>query len=170
MSAGGSGGTGRIGLGCDVHAFATPEDGRPLIVGGVTIPHDRGLLGHSDADVLSHAVADALLGAARAGDIGLHFPDTDPTFAGADSLALLSRVGDIVFAKGWHIVDIDCVIIAQAPKMSPYRDAMRANLAAALGLDIEQVGVKSTTTERLGFTGREEGIAAQAVVLLSYGG
>ncbi|HBT95502.1 MAG TPA: 2-C-methyl-D-erythritol 2,4-cyclodiphosphate synthase [Coriobacteriia bacterium] len=170
MSAEDTRSVGRIGLGYDVHAFAAPEDARPLVVGGVTIPHDRGLLGHSDADVLVHAVADALLGAARAGDIGLHFPDTDPSFAGADSLLLLSRVGEIVSARGWRIVDIDSVIIAQAPKMSPHRDVMRTHIASALGIDIEQVGVKATTTEHLGFTGREEGIAAQAVVLLSFGG
>jgi len=153
----------RIGLGYDVHAFAK---GRPLILGGVCIEHPRGLLGHSDADVLAHALADALLGALRAGDIGKLFPDTDPAYAGADSLVLLSRVGDLARASGWRIVDADCVLVLEQPKISPQRDAMRANLAAALGVDVESVGVKATTTERLGFEGREEGVAAQAVVLL----
>jgi len=153
----------RIGLGYDVHAFAK---GRPLILGGVSIEHPRGLLGHSDADVLAHALADAVLGALRAGDIGKLFPDTDPAYAGADSLVLLSRVGDLARASGWRIVDADCVLVLEQPKVSPYRDAMRANLAAALGMDVESVGVKATTTERLGFEGREEGVAAQAVVLL----
>jgi len=153
----------RIGLGYDVHAFAK---GRPLILGGVHIEHPRGLLGHSDADVLAHALADAVLGALRVGDIGKLFPDTDPAYAGADSLVLLSRVGDLARASGWRIVDADCVLILEQPKISPYRDAMRANLAAALGVDVDSVGVKATTTERLGFEGREEGVAAQAVVLL----
>jgi len=153
----------RIGLGYDVHAFAK---GCPLILGGVSIEHPRGLLGHSDADVLAHALADAVLGALRAGDIGKLFPDTDSAYAGADSLGLLSRVGDLARASGWRIVDADCVLILEQPKISPYRDAMRANLAAALGVDVDSVGVKATTTERLGFEGREEGVAAQAVVLL----
>jgi 2-C-methyl-D-erythritol 2,4-cyclodiphosphate synthase len=153
----------RIGLGYDVHAFA---DGRKLILGGVEIEHDRGLLGHSDADVLAHALADAILGAMRAGDIGKLFPDTDPAFKDADSLDLLAHVGRLAAARGWRLVDADCVVVAQAPRLSPYRDAMRANLARALGVDAESVGVKATTTERLGFEGREEGIGAQAVVLL----
>lgn len=153
----------RIGLGMDVHAFA-PE--RKLILGGVDIPHTKGLLGHSDADVLAHAVADALLGAIRGGDIGKLFPDTDPAYKGADSLVLLGAVADLVREKGYEIVDVDCVIAAQAPKLSPYRDQMRANLARAMKLDAENVGVKATTTEHLGFEGREEGISAQAVALV----
>ena len=153
----------RIGLGYDVHAFA---QGRKLILGGVDIPHHRGLLGHSDADVLAHAVADAVLGAARAGDIGKLFPDTDPAYAGADSMKLLAEASSHVRALGFEILDVDCVIAAQAPKLSPHRDAMRANLAAAMGVSLDQVGVKATTTEHLGFEGREEGISAQAVALL----
>jgi 2-C-methyl-D-erythritol 2,4-cyclodiphosphate synthase len=153
----------RIGLGYDVHAFA-PE--RKLILGGVDIPHTQGLLGHSDADVLAHAVADALLGAIRGGDIGKLFPDTDPAYEGADSLKLLAAVANLVREKGFQIVDIDCVIAAQAPKLSPYRDQMRENLAAACGISPENLGVKATTTEHLGFEGREEGISAQAVVLV----
>ncbi|MDR2587607.1 MAG: 2-C-methyl-D-erythritol 2,4-cyclodiphosphate synthase [Coriobacteriales bacterium] len=160
----------RVGLGYDVHAFAAPEADRPLILGGVHIEHERGLLGHSDADVLVHAVADALLGALRAGDIGEHFPDTDPAFAGADSLVLLVRVGEMVRARGWQVVDVDTVIIAQAPRLSPYREEMRGRLATALELAIDQVGVKATTTEGLGFEGRGEGIAAQAIVLLRAAG
>ena len=154
----------RVGLGFDVHAFA---QGRKLILGGVDIPHRQGLLGHSDADVLAHAAADALLGAARAGDIGKLFPDTDPAYAGADSMVLLRRVAEHVRSLGFVIVDVDSVISAQAPKLSPYRDQMRENLAAAMGVDVEQVGVKATTTEHLGFEGREEGISAQAVALLA---
>ena len=153
----------RIGLGYDVHAFA-PE--RKLILGGVDIPHTQGLLGHSDADVLAHAVADALLGAVRGGDIGKLFPDTDPAYKGADSLKLLAAVANLVREKGFQIVDIDCVIAAQAPKLSPYRDQMRENLAAACGISPENLGVKATTTEHLGFEGREEGISAQAVALV----
>ncbi len=153
----------RIGIGYDVHAFAT---GRRLIIGGVDIPHHAGLAGHSDADVLAHAVADAVLGAARAGDIGRLFPDTDPAWEGADSLDLLSRVAEHVRSLGFDIVDVDSVIVAQAPRMAPYRDAMRANLAQALGVFVDSVGVKATTTEGLGFEGRLEGISAQAVALL----
>lgn len=153
----------RIGLGYDVHAFA---EGRDLILGGVMIPYDRGLLGHSDADVVAHAIADALLGAARMGDIGKLFPDTDPRWAGADSLDLLGHVCQKVRDAGFTIVDIDCVIAAQAPKLSPYREGMRANLAAACNLPVSSVGLKATTTEHLGFVGREEGISAQAVALL----
>ncbi|MBQ6585998.1 MAG: 2-C-methyl-D-erythritol 2,4-cyclodiphosphate synthase [Coriobacteriales bacterium] len=153
----------RIGLGYDVHALV---EGRDLIIGGVKIPHEKGLLGHSDADVLAHALADAILGALREGDIGKLFPDTDPAYAGADSLKLLAQVGELCRARGWRVADADCVIAAQRPKMSPHRDAMRTNLAAALGIPVENVGVKATTTEWLGFEGREEGISAQAVVLL----
>ena len=154
----------RVGLGFDVHAFA---QGRKLILGGADIPHHQGLLGHSDADVLAHAISDALLGAARAGDIGKLFPDTDPAYAGADSMVLLSHVANHVRELGFDIVDVDSVISAQAPKLSPFRDQMRENLAHAMGIDIDQVGVKATTTEHLGFEGREEGISAQAVALLS---
>jgi 2-C-methyl-D-erythritol 2,4-cyclodiphosphate synthase len=159
----------RIGIGYDVHAFAAAEDGRRLVLGGVDIAYQRGLLGHSDADVLTHAVADALLGAARAGDIGQHFPDTDPRFAGADSLLLLAEVGELLGARGWRVLDLDCVIIAQEPKMAPYRDSMRANIAAALRIPTDAVGVKATTTEGLGFEGRGQGIAAQAVALIAGG-
>jgi 2-C-methyl-D-erythritol 2,4-cyclodiphosphate synthase len=153
----------RVGLGLDVHAFA---QGRRLVLGGVEIEHERGLLGHSDADVLAHAVADAVLGALREGDIGKLFPDTDPAFAGADSLKLLAHVGALARERGCAILDVDTVVVCERPKLSPHRDAMRANLAAALGISTDSVGVKATTTERLGFEGREEGIAAQAVVLL----
>lgn len=153
----------RIGLGYDVHAFA---EGRRLVLGGVEIPHPFGLAGHSDADVLAHALADAVLGALREGDIGKHFPDTDPAFAGADSLVLLGAVARLVAERGWRVVDADCVLVLEQPKIAPYRDAMRANLARALGVETDLVGVKATTTERLGFEGRGEGVAAQAVVLL----
>ena len=153
----------RIGLGYDVHAFAPDRD---LIIGGVTIPYERGLAGHSDADVLLHAIADALLGALRAGDIGEHFPDTDPRNKDADSRELLRHVAKLVWEQGYGVVDLDCVIVAQEPKLSPYRDQMRANVAAILGIDLDSVGIKATTTEHLGFEGRGEGIAAHAVVLI----
>ena len=146
-----------------MHAFA-PD--RKLILGGVDIPHHQGLAGHSDADVLAHAVSDALLGAIRGGDIGKLFPDTDPAYKGADSLKLLSEVARVVREAGYEILDIDCVIAAQAPKLSPYRDAMRENLAKACDISMDNIGVKATTTERLGFEGREEGISAQAVALV----
>lgn len=153
----------RIGQGYDVHQLV---EGRKLIMGGVDIPHTRGLLGHSDADVLAHAVADALLGGVRGGDIGKLFPDTDPTYEGADSMKLLAAVADFVRDRGYEILDVDSVISAQAPKLSPYRDQMRENLARAMGISPENVGVKATTTEHLGFEGREEGISATAVALL----
>lgn len=153
----------RIGHGFDVHQFA---EGRRCILGGVDVPSERGLLGHSDADVLAHALADAVLGAARLGDIGKLFPDDDPAYEGADSLVLLSRVAELVRRHGLVIVDADCTVAAQVPKLAPYREQMRVNLATALGVDVSQVGVKATTTERLGFVGREEGIAAWAVALL----
>ncbi len=152
----------RIGQGMDVHAFA---EGRRLVLGGVDVPHTRGLLGHSDADVLAHAVADALLGAVRGGDIGKLFPDTDPAFKDADSLVLLEKVAQFVRDEGYEILDVDSVIAAQAPKLSPYRDQMRENLARAMGVAVENVGVKATTTEHLGFEGREEGISATATCL-----
>lgn len=153
----------RTGLGFDVHAFA---ENRKLILGGVRIPHERGLLGHSDADVLAHAIADALLGAVRGGDIGKLFPDTDPAYKDADSLKLLAAVAAFVRERGYEILDVDSVIAAQAPKLSPYRDAMRENLSRAMGVPVESVGVKATTTEHLGFEGREEGISARAVCLV----
>lgn len=153
----------RIGQGYDVHQLV---EGRKLIMGGVDIPHTRGLLGHSDADVLAHAVADALLGGVRGGDIGKLFPDTDPAYEGADSMKLLAAVADYVRERGYEILDVDSVIAAQAPKLSPYRDQMRENLARAMGISPENVGVKATTTEHLGFEGREEGISATAVALL----
>lgn len=154
----------RIGQGMDVHAFAP---NRKLIIGGVDIPHHQGLDGHSDADVLTHAVMDALLGAARAGDIGKLFPPDDPAYEGADSIRLLGRVAAYVRDLGFEILDVDSVIAAQAPKLSPHREKMRENLAAAMGISVENVGVKATTTERLGFEGREEGISATAVCLLA---
>ena len=154
----------RIGQGMDVHAFA-PD--RKLIIGGVDIPHHQGLDGHSDADVLTHAVMDALLGAARAGDIGKLFPPDDPAYEGADSIKLLQHVADHVRSLGFEIVDVDSVIAAQAPKLSPHRNQMRRNLADAMGIPVENVGVKATTTEHLGFEGREEGISATAVCLLA---
>ena len=153
----------RIGQGYDVHQLV---EGRKLIMGGVDIPHTRGLLGHSDADVLAHAVADALLGGVRGGDIGKLFPDTDPAYEGADSMKLLATVAGFVRDRGYEILDVDSVIAAQAPKLSPYRDQMRENLARAMGISPENVGVKATTTEHLGFEGREEGISATAVALL----
>lgn len=153
----------RIGQGYDVHQLV---EGRKLIMGGVDIPHTRGLLGHSDADVLAHAVADALLGGVRGGDIGKLFPDTDPAYEGADSMKLLAAVADFVRERGYEILDVDSVIAAQAPKLSPYRDQMRENLARTMGISPENVGVKATTTEHLGFEGREEGISATAVALL----
>lgn len=153
----------RIGHGFDVHAFA---EGRPLVLGGVHVPCERGLAGHSDADVVAHAVMDAVLGALRAGDIGKLFPDTDPAYEGADSLVLMREVAALVRKRGWRVVDVDCTIAAQAPKLAPHREEMRANMAAALGVPTDSVGVKATTTERLGFVGREEGIAAWAVALL----
>lgn len=153
----------RIGQGYDVHQLV---EGRKLIMGGVDIPHTRGLLGHSDADVLAHAVADALLGGVRGGDIGKLFPDTDPAYEGADSMKLLAAVAGFVRERGYEILDVDSVVAAQAPKLSPYRDQMRENLAHAMGISPENVGVKATTTEHLGFEGREEGISATAVALL----
>lgn len=153
----------RIGLGYDVHVLV-PD--RKLFLGGVNIPHHLGLDGHSDADVLLHAIADALLGATRLGDIGKLFPDTDPAYEGMDSMKLLESVAELVRKEGFAILDIDCVVAAQAPYLSPHREAMRENIARACGIEKENVGVKATTTERLGFEGREEGISAQAVALV----
>lgn len=154
----------RIGQGYDVHRLA---EERKLIIGGVDIPYEKGLLGHSDADVLLHAVMDALLGAAAMGDIGKHFPDTDDKYKDADSMKLLEEVGRMLDERMYFIENIDATIIAQAPKMRPYIDEMRSNIAGALGIDIDQVNVKATTEEHLGFTGREEGISASAVCLLA---
>lgn len=153
----------RIGSGYDVHKLV---DGRKLILGGVEIPYDKGLLGHSDADVLLHAIMDALLGAAALGDIGKHFPDSDQEFKGADSLSLLSKVLYLISQKGYCIMNIDTTIIAQKPKLAPYISKMRENIAAVLGIDMDQVNVKATTEEGLGFTGAGEGIAASAVCLI----
>lgn len=153
----------RSGLGYDVHAFA---EGRKLILCGVEIPHEKGLLGHSDADVALHALADALLGAAAMRDIGYHFPDSDQSYAGADSRVLLRRVVEIIGAEHYSVSNVDITIIAQAPKLSPYIEQMRRNVAEDLDIGIDRVSVKATTTERLGFTGRKEGIAAMATALI----
>lgn len=153
----------RIGHGYDVHRFGP---GDALVLGGVTIPHDHGLVAHSDGDVLIHAVCDALLGALGEGDIGRHFPDTDPANAGIDSRLLLRRVVELMHRAGWVLGNLDATVVAQAPRMAPYIEAMRDNLAADLAVTVAQVNVKATTTETLGFTGRREGIAVHAVVLL----
>lgn len=153
----------RVGHGYDVHKLV--ED-RKLIIGGVEIPHYKGLLGHSDADVLAHAICDALLGAAALGDIGKHFPDNDDRYKDIDSLVLLEKVCELIRNKGYEISNVDSTILAQAPKLRPYIDEMRSKLTKAMKLDIDELSVKATTEERLGFTGREEGIAAHAVVLL----
>ncbi|NWQ44300.1 2-C-methyl-D-erythritol 2,4-cyclodiphosphate synthase [Bacillus sp. EB106-08-02-XG196] len=153
----------RIGQGFDVHQLT---EGRPLIIGGITIPYEKGLLGHSDADVLLHTVADACLGAIGEGDIGKHFPDTDPEFKDADSAKLMEHVWQLVKDRGYELVNADCTIIAQKPKMAPYIQQMKERMAELLNASPEQINVKATTTEKLGFTGRGEGIASQAVVLL----
>ena len=153
----------RIGNGYDVHRLV---EGRRLILGGVDVPHTKGLLGHSDADVLLHALSDAILGAIGEGDIGRHFPDTDPTYKGADSIKLLLHVMDLADAKGFRIGNVDATIVAQRPKLAPFIPRMRSNIARALSTDEQRVNVKATTTEELGFAGRGEGIAAYAVVLL----
>ncbi len=153
----------RIGQGYDVHRLV---HGRPLIIGGVTIPHDRGLDGHSDADVLLHAICDALLGAAALGDIGKHFPDTDAAYKGADSRELLRHCYQLLFDKGFLLGNLDATVIAQQPKLAPHVESMRKNIADDLNTAVANVNIKATTTEKLGFCGKEEGIAAQAVVLL----
>ncbi len=153
----------RVGQGFDVHALV---EGRRLTIGGVHIPYEKGLAGHSDADVLLHAVCDALLGAAGLGDIGTHFPDTDARYRGADSRVLLRAVAALVRSERWQVANVDTTIIAQAPRMAPHVAAMRANIAEDLGIAVSAVSVKAKTTERLGFTGRGEGIAAEAVTLL----
>ncbi len=154
----------RIGIGYDVHRF---EAGRKLTLGGVEVPFEMGLLGHSDADVLCHAISDALLGALALGDIGKHFPDTNPEYKGADSVLLLKKVNELIISKGYTISNIDSTIVAQKPKLRPYIDSMRSLLSSALGLDINQVSVKATTEEGLGFTGEMLGISAHAVCLLT---
>ncbi len=153
----------RIGHGYDVHAFS---DNRKCIIGGVEIPYEKGLLGHSDADVLLHAISDSLLGAAALGDIGKHFPDTDPEFKGADSLVLLEKVNELLEQKGYKVVNVDATVIAQAPKLAPYIIEMRENIAKALKTDVDFISVKATTEEKLGFTGRKEGISAHSVCLI----
>ena len=153
----------RVGHGYDVHRLVP---GRKLILGGVTIPWELGLDGHSDADVLLHAVMDSLLGAAALGDIGVLFPDSDEAYAGASSLTLLSRVAAHLTENGWHVVNVDATLVAQRPKIGPYREEMRRNIAAALGVDLTQISVKATTEEHLGFTGDGSGMAAHAVALL----
>ena len=153
----------RIGHGYDVHRLV-PD--RKLILGGVTIPHETGLLGHSDADVLLHAISDALLGALALGDIGKHFPDTDPRYAGADSLVLLSHVVSLIQNEGWRVGNVDATVLAQAPKLAPHIPSMRENVAGVLSVSTDRVSIKATTEERLGFTGEKLGIAAHAVVLL----
>ena len=153
----------RVGHGYDVHRLV---EGRALMLGGVTVPFDRGLLGHSDADVLTHAVMDALLGAAALGDIGKLFPDSDAAYAGADSIALLERVTALLREHGWQVGNVDATVVAQAPKLAPYIPEMRRRLAEAMGLDVDCVSVKATTEERLGFTGSGEGMAAHAVALI----
>ena len=153
----------RVGHGYDVHRLV---EGRALILGGVTVPFDRGLLGHSDADVLTHAVMDALLGAAALGDIGKLFPDSDAAYAGADSIALLERVTALLREHGWQVGNVDATVVAQAPKLAPYIPEMRRRLAEDMGLDVDCVSVKATTEERLGFTGSGEGMAAHAVALI----
>ena len=153
----------RIGTGYDVHQL---QEGLPLWIGGERIEHTHGLLGHSDADVLLHAICDALLGAAALGDIGKHFPDTDPQYKGISSLKLLSHVGTLLAQHGYRIINIDSTVVAQRPKLAPHIEQMRRNIAATLGLDVDQVSVKATTTEHLGFEGRQEGISSQAVALI----
>ena len=153
----------RIGHGYDVHRLC---EKRPLIIGGVNIPYEKGLLGHSDADVLLHAICDALLGAAALGDIGKHFPDTDPQYKGADSIVLLKNVFNLIHSKGYRVNNIDATVIAQAPKMAPYIQQMRQNIADTLDVDVDFVNVKATTEEKLGFTGRKEGISAHCVCLI----
>ena len=153
----------RVGHGYDVHRLV---EGRALILGGVTVPFDRGLLGHSDADVLTHAVMDALLGAAALGDIGKLFPDSDAAYAGADSIALLERVTALLREHGWQVGNVDATVVAQAPRLAPYIPEMRRRLAEAMGLDVDCVSVKATTEERLGFTGSGEGMAAHAMALI----
>jgi 2-C-methyl-D-erythritol 2,4-cyclodiphosphate synthase len=153
----------KVGIGYDVHVLV---EGRPLILGGIEIPHERGLLGHSDADVLTHAIMDALLGALALGDLGKHFPDTDEKFRGISSIKLLEHVMGLLGERGYRIGNLDCILVAQRPKLASYIPKMRQNLARILQTDLENVSVKATTTEYLGFEGREEGMSAQAIVNL----
>jgi len=153
----------RIGHGYDVHRLVP---GRELVLGGVHIAHEKGLLGHSDADVLLHAISDALLGAAALGDIGKHFPDSDEKYRGADSLLLLSRVAELLLSKGYRVINVDSTVLAEAPKLAPHIEEMRVNIARAIGVDVDDVSVKATTEEGLGFTGEGQGIAAHAVCLI----
>jgi 2-C-methyl-D-erythritol 2,4-cyclodiphosphate synthase len=158
--------TTRVGIGYDVHAFAPPEAGRPLVLGGVTVPHERGLAGHSDADVLLHALVDALLGAAALGDIGAHFPSSDPRWQGAPSAAFLTDTRDLLRQNGWRVSNVDATVVAERPRLSPNVPAMRARVAELLEMPLDCVSVKSKTTDGLGFTGRAEGIACHAVALI----
>ena len=154
----------RIGLGYDVHKLV---EGRPLIIGGVNVPHEKGLLGHSDADVLIHAIMDGMLGALVLGDIGKHFPDTDEKYKGADSMKLLKCVNDLINEKGYEINNVDSIIVAQSPKMAPHIEQMRVNIATVLNTDIDNISVKATTEEGLGFTGEKQGISSQSICLLN---
>jgi 2-C-methyl-D-erythritol 2,4-cyclodiphosphate synthase len=156
----------RVGIGYDVHGFAAPETGRPLVIGGGVIPHDRGLAGHSDADVLLHALVDALLGAAALGDIGTHFPSSDARWRDAPSTAFLTHTLDLLRSAGWAVANVDATVVAEQPRLGPHIAAMRARLAEAMGLALDAVSVKAKTTDRLGFTGRGEGIACYAVALI----
>jgi 2-C-methyl-D-erythritol 2,4-cyclodiphosphate synthase len=156
----------RVGIGYDVHAFAAPEAQRPLVIGGVAIPHERGLVGHSDADVLLHALVDALLGAAALGDIGTHFPSSDPRWRDAASMAFLTYTLELLSGQGWRIGNVDATLVAERPRMAPHIPAIRARLAEAMGLPLDAVSVKAKTTDGLGFTGRSEGMACHAVALI----
>jgi 2-C-methyl-D-erythritol 2,4-cyclodiphosphate synthase len=157
----------RIGHGYDAHRFAEPSDNRPLMLGGIEVPHDRGLIAHSDGDALIHALCDALLGAVALGDIGRHFPDTDQAYKNADSAVLLQRVLGLVKNLGWSVVNADMTILAQSPRMAPYINAMRSRIATLLEVEVDVVNVKASTTEGMGFVGRKEGLETHAVVLLS---
>ncbi|MGZ3672971.1 MAG: 2-C-methyl-D-erythritol 2,4-cyclodiphosphate synthase [Ktedonobacterales bacterium] len=156
----------RVGIGYDVHGFAPPDAARPLIIGGIVVPSDRGLAGHSDADVLIHAIVDALLGAASLGDIGMHFPSSDPRWKDAPSTAFLTYTLELVRAQGWEIGNVDATVVAERPRLSPHIPAIRARVADVMGVSVELVSVKSKTTDGLGFTGRGEGIACHTIALL----
>jgi 2-C-methyl-D-erythritol 2,4-cyclodiphosphate synthase len=156
----------RIGLGYDAHAFATPDSGRRLMLGGVTVPHERGLAGHSDADALLHALVDALLGAAALGDIGAHFPSSDERWRGVSSDAFVTYTVGLLAREGWRVVNVDATVVAERPRLSPHTAAMRVTVAALLGIELERISVKSKTTDGMGFTGREEGIACYVVALI----
>lgn len=160
----------RVGIGYDVHAFAAPAAARPLMIGGVAIPHDRGLAGHSDADVLLHAVVDALLGAAALGDIGTHFPSSEPRWEGTPSSDFLTYTMDVLRGGGWRVGNMDATVVAEAPRLTPHVPTIRARLAELMNLPLERVSVKAKTTDRLGFTGRREGVACYAVALIERDG